>query len=321
MEGIRHISVLLEETIEGLNLHPGDVVVDGTLGSGGHSLEILKRILPDGLLIVMDVDGEAIERFKRRVSGLSWAKEALELGKVKLFQKNFSEVRSVLDALSLEKVSAIMVDLGFSSDQMDDPERGLSFSKIGPLDMRLDRSSGTLTAAEIVNGYSEKELAELLRVHGEERFATKIAKAIAKERLAHPFSNTKELADLIERTVPRKGVSGKIHPATKTFQALRIEVNREADHLRAFLPQAIESLRSGGRLAVIAFHSGEDRVVKRVFRENARGCICPPDFPVCRCGNQPLVRLVTGRPIVPSDEEIIRNPRARSAKLRIVEKI
>lgn len=321
MTEIRHVPVLLDETIDGLDIHSGDVVVDGTLGSGGHSLEILKRVLPDGVVISMDMDGDAIRRFQERLTGIEWAKKALDEGKIKLFQKNFAELESVLDEVGVECISGIMVDLGFSSDQMDIAERGLSFSKEGPLDMRLDREYSDVTAEKIVMEYSGDELERILREYGEERFAKSIAKAIVCEREKYPIRTTKVLASIAEKAIPQRYRSGKIHSATKTFQALRMEVNHELESLRLFLPQAIRRLKSGGRLAVIAFHSGEDRIVKQVFRENARGCICPPAFPICRCDKHPVVQIVTAKPVVPSMSEVNVNPRARSAKLRIIGKL
>jgi 16S rRNA (cytosine1402-N4)-methyltransferase len=320
MESV-HKPVLLRETVEGLNPKPGDVVVDATLGGGGHSLEILRRILPGGLLVALDVDEQAIARFERRLEETPWAKQAFEEGRVRFFQKNYSELGEVLEGLGLEKVSGVMADLGFSSDQMDDPERGFSFLREGPLDMRLGRTKTGLTAERIVNGYAEGDLSRLIRGYGEERFAPRVARAIVEGRARRPFRTTAQLAEAVKNAVPKKAWSARIHPATKTFQALRIAVNREAEHLEAFLPRAIESLEVGGRIAVISFHSGEDRAVKRAFREHAGGCMCPPDFPVCRCGRKPLLKIVSARPVVPSAEEIGANPRARSAKLRVAERI
>jgi 16S rRNA (cytosine1402-N4)-methyltransferase len=272
-------------------------------------------------LIALDVDASAIERFERKLKGLPWAEEAFREGKVRLFQKNYSELREVLDEVGLEKVSAIMADLGFSSDQMDDPERGFSFLREGPLDMRLGQTKTELTAERVVNEWSEEELARLIRKYGEERFAGRIARAIVEGRKKDPFRTTVRLAEAVKDAIPKRMRSSKIHPATKTFQALRIAVNEEADHLKAFLPQGVGSLEAGGRIAVISFHSGEDRVVKQVFRENAGGCICPPDFPICRCDKKPLLKLVNTKPIVPTAEEVAENPRARSAKLRVAERI
>lgn len=320
MVEIRHVPVLLRETVDGLQLHSGDVVVDGTLGSGGHSLELFEKIFPQGRLIAMDMDSQAIERFKERIEPLAWAKQALDEGKIQLFHTNFGEIAAVLNGLGLDTVSGIMVDLGFSSDQMDAAERGLSFSKEGPLDMRLNQDN-PLTAEQVVNKYTEEQLIKILKEYSEERFARNIAQAIVRARAQAKIQTTKTLTDIIERAIPKRHQGKKIHPATKTFQALRMEVNQELQSLTMFLPQAVERLASGGRLAVISFHSGEDRIVKQFFQENARGCICPKEFPICQCGVIPKVKKVTTRPIVPSDAEIVSNPRSRSAKLRIVEKV
>lgn len=320
MVEIRHVPVLMKETLDGLDLHTGDTIVDGTLGSGGHSLEIFERIFPGGRLIAMDMDEAAIERFRKRVEPLDWAKKALENGEIRLFHNNFRDMGEVLENEGIEGVSGIMVDLGFSSDQMDSAERGLAFSKDGPLDMRLDQKA-SLSAYQVVNEYSETDLVKIFREYGEEKFAGNIAKSIVLARKKNAIGTTTELADIVTGAIPKRYRSGKIHPATKTFQALRMEVNRELESLAAFLPQAIEKLKPGGRLAVISFHSGEDRMVKNFFRENARGCICPKEFPICRCGNTAKIRIVTTRPTVPSEEEIARNPRSRSAKLRIAERL
>jgi len=320
MVEIRHIPVLLQETIDGLCLKPGDTVVDGTLGSGGHSLKILKKILPEGYLIAMDMDRMAIERFQKRIHKMAWAKQALDEGKIQLFHRNFTEMSAVLDELGVDTVSGILVDLGFSSDQMDTAERGLSFSQDGPLDMRLNQEN-PLTASQIVNNYPEEQLIKIFKEYSEERFAWNIAQAILKARTQERIETTKALASIVEQAIPKRYRSIKIHPATKTFQALRMEVNQEIPNVKAFLPQSIERLKSGGRCVVIAFHSGEDRIVKQFFQENARGCICPRDFPICRCGKSPVIRKITIKPTMPSENEVKSNPRSRSAKLRIIEKI
>jgi 16S rRNA (cytosine1402-N4)-methyltransferase len=317
---IRHIPVLLQETMDGLQMKAGGVVVDGTLGSGGHSLALLERILPHGKVIALDTDSKALVRVMQRIDALEWAKNAKEKGNIVFFHKNFSEISEVVELSGESLVQGILVDLGFSSDQMDTPERGLSFLAEGPLDMRLNQE-GVLTAERVVNEYAKEDLIRILKEYGEEIYAVKIVAALMRERLKERILTTTVLTEIITKAVPRQALSKKIHPATKTFQALRIEVNQEMEHLRKFLPQAIDRLAKGGRLAVIAFHSGEDVIVKRVFRENARGCICPKDFPLCRCDHQARVKLITKKPIVPSDEEVKDNPRSRSAKLRIIEKI
>jgi len=306
-----HKSVLLKETIEALNLKEGMIVVDATLGGGGHAREILKKIGDDGKLIAFDWDKEAIERF-----------EGVDLRKrnAVLVNESFGNIDEVLNSLQINKVDAIVADLGISSDQLDDARRGLSFQKDAPLDMRLDRSK-SLTAAEVVNSYSEEDLKKIIREYGDERFAARIASAIAKARNEAPIKDTKQLAKLIVDAVPEMYRRGRIHPATKTFQALRIEVNGELDAIKAFIPEAIEKLAPKGRLAIISFHSGEDSIVKNMLREYARGCICPPEMPVCVCGIKPKVKLITRKPMVSSEEEIARNPRSRSAKLRVAEKL
>ncbi|EKE25310.1 MAG: Ribosomal RNA small subunit methyltransferase H [uncultured bacterium] len=218
----------------------------------------------------------------------------------------------------MESVDGILADLGISSDQLED-ERGISFQKDAPLDMRMNLSEG-MTAADIVNTYSDKDLIRVLKEYGDEQYARSIVSSIMKRRVEKPFETTFELVEAIESSVPGEYRRKKIHPATKTFQALRIEVNKELDSLKAFLFQAVDLLKPGGRMAVITFHSGEDAIVKHTFRENARGCICPPEFPVCLCGQKPLVKIITSKPIIPSEEEIQENPRARSSKLRVIEK-
>lgn len=320
MVEIRHVPVLLQETIDGLNLHAGDIAVDGTLGSGGHTLRIFEKVLPEGYVIALDMDALALVRFTKRAESVVVAKEALENGHIQLVHSNFGDISNVLDELNRDVVSGIMVDLGFSSDQMDTPERGLSFSKDGPLDMRLNQEA-SLTAQQVINEYSEEQLMRILYEYGDERFARNIAQSIIKERTQHAITSTQSLAALVERAIPKRHQSKKIHAATKTFQALRIEVNQEMQSLKLFLPQAIERLKVGGRLAVISFHSGEDTIVKKFFQENARGCICPKEFPICLCYKTPRVKKITSKPLVPSATEIAENPRSRSAKLRIVEKL
>lgn len=310
-----HKSVLPVETIAALNLKAGMVVVDATLGGGGHSLEILRRIGANGKLLAIDQDASAIERFQER---LRTEKNIDE--RVILIKDNFANLSEVLEGAGLDTVDAILADLGFSSDQMDDPARGMSFQADALLDMRLDQAS-RLTAKTVVNKYDELEIERILREYGEERHARRIARKIIEKRKFREIETTGELAELVRSAIPARERNSKLHPATKTFQALRIEVNRELESLEKFLPQAIEKLKSGGRLAVISFHSLEDRIVKNIFSENARGCVCPKEFPVCRCYQEAKVKVVTRKPIVPGETEISDNPRARSAKLRICEKI
>lgn len=337
-----HKPVLLKETIEALNLKEGAVVVDATFGGAGHSREILK-IITKGKLIGIDADESAIENFKR---------ENPEDERMVLVNDNFSNLENILADLKIEKVDAILADLGWSSDQLIG--KGMSFMKSETLDMRLDQTQ-ELSAQEVVNEYPQEELQKIISSYGEERFAKSIAKKIFEYRQDKKIETTKELAEIIAEAVPGKYKHGKINPATRTFQALRIEVNHEFSNLEKFLPAAIESLNPGGRLAVISFHSLEDRIVKNIFRENARGCICPPatqlqklqekyikavennspdveilekalragppDFPQCVCGNVPAVKVITKKPLIASAEEVDGNPRARSAKLRVAEKM
>lgn len=332
-----HKPVLLQESIEGLSLKKGAVVVDATLGGGGHSIEILKKIGKEGKLVAIDLDENALERFKIQISKSQFPNKSKipnpevywksEAGNVVLAKDNFSSLKNILGGQGIKSVDGVLVDLGYSSLQLEDEKYGLSFLKDAPLDMRLDRNS-ELTAEKIINGYSRHELERILKEYGEEKFYKNIARKIIEHRKIKPIRGTAELVEIIKQSVPKKFRYRKDpclpagrHPATKTFQALRIEVNKELVNLEKFIPQAIEILNSGGRLAVISFHSLEDRIVKNMFRENARGCICPPDFPRCVCDKKPEVRIVTKKPVSPSIEEIANNPRSRSAKLRICEKI
>lgn len=295
----------------GLNLKNGDIVVDATLGGGGHASAILDEIGKDGKLIGIDLDSRAIKGFKNKSTGSAI-----------LVHDNFANLECILSDLGIEKVDAILADLGFSSDQMEDVDRGFSFQKDAELDMRLDQAAG-LTAKDIVNNYDEKDLERIIRDYGEEKFYKNIAKKICQARRIKEVRTTKELAEIIISAIPGKyQLRGKqkIHPATRTFQAIRIETNKELENLEKFLRISIDALKPGGRLAVISFHSLEDRIVKNMFRENARGCICPPVLPVCRCKHKPALKILTKKPIVPSEREISDNPRSRSAKLRIAEK-
>ncbi|HEX8974429.1 MAG TPA: 16S rRNA (cytosine(1402)-N(4))-methyltransferase RsmH [Patescibacteria group bacterium] len=312
-----HKTVLLKETIEALDLKPGMIVVDATLGGGGHSLEVLRKIGEKGKLIAFDRDVDAIRRFEKRLE----VGAAGVFGKenVHIFHDNYSVLKDSLASIGISSVDAILADLGISSDQLADEQRGMSFQSDAPLDMRMDQTKG-ITASGVVNTYAEQELARILKEYGDEQYARAIAKNIVAEREKAPFESTSQLVALIERSVPPAYRHKKIHFATKTFQALRIEVNQELESLKSFLFQAVEILKPGGRLAIITFHSGEDALVKHTLRENARGCICPPEFPVCQCGRKPLVEIITRRPIVPSEDEVVENPRSRSAKLRVVRK-
>ena len=321
MEETKHVPVLLQETIAGLSITSGDVIVDATFGGGGHTREILKGVLPNGMVIAFDTDLSALESFRTRTLKDNFLRQALRKKNLVLVHSNYSSLSDVLEEKEIETVDAILADLGFSSDQIEGSERGLSFLLSGPLDMRLNQEE-ELTAEHIVNTFSLGEIERILRDFGEESESRRIAKAIVVAREKKPLITTDELRDVIEKAYPKgKRYKMKIHPATKTFQALRIVVNQELKHLEVFLTQAVEKVKEGGRIVIITFHSGEDRIVKQFFKDQAKGCICPPGFPVCRCGNRPKVKILTKKPILPGEEEIKRNPRSRSAKLRIVEKL
>ena len=300
-----HKPVLLDECIGALRIRPEGVYVDGTLGRAGHSREIAKR-LTTGRLICIDRDSAAIEAAGERLA--PW------MDRVRLVHSNFSELGSVLE----EDADGMLFDLGVSSPQLDDPERGFSYMHDAPLDMRMDRSA-PLTAREVVNSWSLEELRRILYDFGEERYAPAIARAIAKRREQRPIETTLELVEVIKSAMPPAALREKQHPAKRSFQAVRIAVNGELDALPPMLRAAADKLRPGGWLAVITFHSLEDRIVKRTLRELAQGCTCPPSFPVCVCGKKPLVRL--DKPVTPSAAEVAENPRARSARLRTAEKL
>ncbi|HAT73799.1 MAG: Ribosomal RNA small subunit methyltransferase H [Candidatus Moranbacteria bacterium GW2011_GWF2_36_839] len=300
-----HKSVLLKETIESLNLKNDSVVVDATFGGGGHSKEILK-IIEKGKLIGIDADEKAIKE-----SDLKNNERAV------LVNDNFENLENILEDLKIEKVDAILADLGWSSDQL--VGKGMSFQEDEQLDMRLSESQ-EVSAKEIVNEYEQRELERIIRDYGEEKFWKIITKRIIEYRKEKKIETTKELAGIVQKAIPERFRHTKMNLATKTFQALRIEVNQELANLEKFIPQAIERLNLGGRLAIISFHSLEDRIVKNIFRENARGCICPPDFPQCACGKKPKVAIITRKPIAPTDLEVSDNPKSRSAKLRVCEK-
>jgi 16S rRNA (cytosine1402-N4)-methyltransferase len=310
MKSTRHIPVLLQEAVSYLELKVGDIVVDATFGGGGHTEEILKLIGETGTVIAFDRDQSAIERYKA---------EHVVPENLILVHANYSELSSVLQKLGKEKVDAILADLGFSSDQIESPERGLSFLHAGPLDMRLDQSQGQ-TAADLVNTLSVSDLARIFRTYGDEEDALKIAKAIVKEREEKPFLTTEALATLVRNMVSKRRAEGAQHPATKVFQALRIAVNQESEHLVRFLESTVDTLRRGGRLAVISFHSGEDRIVKQFLVEAAKDCVCPPEFPVCRCDKKAEFQIISKKGIRPAEAEISENLRSRSAVLRVAEK-
>ena len=307
----KHVTVLLDETIEGLNINPDGIYFDGTLGGGGHSYEILKRLTGKGVLIGVDQDGDAIEAAGERLKEFD--------GKFQLVRSNYSEIETILSDLKISKVDGIVLDLGVSSYQIDNLERGFSYKEDAPLDMRMDQRQ-LLNAADVVNGYTEEQLIAMLRDYGEERFAKSIAKAIIEARADKPIATTQELSDIVKKAVPTKYSIKKGHPAKKTFQAIRIEVNNELNILQQTLDKMIEHLNPGGRICVITFHSLEDRIVKLNFRKNENPCTCPPDFPVCVCGKKSKGKVITRKPIVPSEEEIEINKRSKSSKLRIFER-
>lgn len=312
-----HKTVLLAETVEALKLKAGMIVVDATLGGGGHSKSVIEKIGDSGKLIAFDQDRDAIDRFKAQLKSGRVDKSKTE---IILVNKNFSALKDSLTSLGINQIDAILADLGISSDQLADTDRGISFMGDAPLDMRMNMTA-KLTAQEIVNEYSQAQLTRVLREYGDEQYASSIARKIVEVRGQEKIGRTSQLVSIIEAVVPGSYKRKKIHCATKTFQALRMETNQELESLRLFLFQAIEVLKPGGQLAIIAFHSCEDALIKNWFRENARGCICPPEFPQCRCDNKPLVKLITRKPIVASQAELEENPRARSAKLRVVEKV
>lgn len=313
----RHIPVLLAECIEGLNLSEGKTYVDATLGGAGHSLEVAKRIGRTGHLIGIDQDEVARKAARERLEALP---EDIR-PEIDVVAGNFGDLDSLLVAAEVPSIDAILFDLGVSSVQIDTPARGFSFKETGPLDMRMDPGNQTLTAAEIINTYNAADLARVIRQYSDEKWATRIADFIVQAREETPFSQSEQLVDVIKAAVPASARRAGGHPAKRTFQALRIEVNGELDVLRSGLEAAIRWLAPGGRIAVISYHSLEDRIVKDVFRRMSQGCTCPPDLPVCVCGNEPILKTITRKPILPSSEEIQRNPRSRSAKLRVAQRL
>ena len=310
----RHRSVLLEETIEGLKVRPDGIYLDGTLGGGGHSSEILRR-LQSGDLIGVDQDEEALAAAGKRLL------EVDEEGKrFTLIRDNYCNAKEAVRALGYEGADGIVLDLGVSSWQLDNAERGFSYRYDAPLDMRMDTRQ-TLTARDIVNDYSENALYQVIRDYGEEQFAKNIAKHIVQARQKGPIETTGQLNELISAAIPAKIQKKGGHPSKRTFQALRIECNRELEVLKNSIDGLIGLLNPGGRICIITFHSLEDRIVKTAFRRNENPCTCPPDFPVCVCGKKPVGRVITRKPILPSEEEMEENPRSRSAKLRIFERL
>ena len=310
MTDFYHISVLLDECIEGLNIKPDGIYVDGTLGGAGHSSQIAKR-LTTGRLIGIDRDPVALKAAGERLAPYA--------DRVTLVHSNFCEIAQVLRDLDIDGVDGILLDLGVSSPQLDDSSRGFSYMADAPLDMRMN-SEDKLSAYDVVNSWSYEELKRILFDYGEERYAPKIASAICKKREEKPIETTLELVDVIRGAMPAQALREKQHPAKRSFQAIRIAVNDELGSVEKVMRDAIPCLNPGGRLAVITFHSLEDRIVKTAMAAAAKGCTCPPSFPVCVCGKKPQVQVITRKPIVSGDEELERNPRARSAKLRVCEK-
>ena len=307
----KHKSVLLEETIRNLKVKPDGIYVDGTLGGGGHAYEVCRQLSAKGSLIGIDQDEAAIEAAGERLQ---------EFGdRVTIIRSNYCNMKKELQKIGISSVDGIVLDLGVSSYQLDNAERGFTYREDVPLDMRMDRR-GSRTARDIVNTYTENELYRVLRDYGEEKFAKKIARNICTARSEKPIETTGELIELIKQSIPMKMRAVGGHPAKKTFQAIRIELNQELEVLRNSLDDMIELLNDGGRICIITFHSLEDRIVKTIFRRNENPCTCPPDFPVCVCGKTSMGRGITRKPILPDEEEIAVNKRSKSAKLRVFER-
>lgn len=306
-----HKSIMLSETIDSLRVKPDGIYVDGTLGGAGHSFEIAKRLGDGGLLIGIDQDGEAIEAATHRLLPYQ--------DKVKIVRSNYSQIKQILKQLSVDSVDGILLDLGVSSYQLDNGERGFTYREDVPLDMRMDQRQSR-TAKDIVNEYTEAQLFHMIRDYGEDKFAKNIAKHIVQARRQSPIETTGQLTEIIKAAIPGRVRAVGGHPAKKTFQAIRIELNQELDVLKDTLEDMIELLRDEGRLSVITFHSLEDRIVKNIFRKCENPCICPPQFPICTCGKVPLGRVITKKPIIPGKKELEENSRSKSAKLRVFER-
>ena len=311
MTDFHHVSVLLDECLEGLDIKPDGIYVDGTLGGAGHSSQIVRR-LTTGRLIGIDRDPVALKAAGERLAPYA--------DRVTLVHSNFCEIAQVLKDLNIDGVDGILLDLGVSSPQLDDGSRGFSYMADAPLDMRMN-SEDSLSAYDVVNSWSFEELKRILYDYGEERYAPRIASAICSRREAKPIETTLELVDIIRGAMPAAALREKQHPAKRSFQAIRIAVNDELGSVEKVMRDAIPCLNPGGRLAVITFHSLEDRIVKNAMADAAKGCTCPPSFPVCVCGKKPRVKLITRKPIISGEAELERNPRARSAKLRVCEKL
>ena len=306
-----HVSVLLNECIENLNIKEDGVYVDCTMGGAGHSKEIVKRLSDKGLFIGFDQDKNAIATAKERLSEYS--------DRVKFVHSNFENIKEELEKLGVDKIDGVLADLGVSSHQLDEADRGFSYMHDAPLDMRMDIRQ-TFSAYDVVNTYSEEDLARIIRDYGEDNWAKRIAKFIVEERKNKPIENTGELVEVIKKAIPKKARIDGPHPAKRTFQAIRIEVNNELGVINKMIRDAVSMMNKGGRVCIITFHSLEDRIVKNEFKELSLSCICPPSLPICQCDKVSEVKVITRKPILPSDEEIEMNPRARSAKLRVAEK-
>lgn len=306
-----HVSVLLDECINGLKIKKDGIYVDGTLGGAGHSKEICSHLDDQGQLIGIDQDIDAINASKKRLSD--------EICKVTLVESNFAHVKTQLYNIGIEKIDGMLLDLGVSSHQLDQPTRGFSYMQDAPLDMRMDQST-ELTAYDIVNHYTEEELDDIIRKYGEDNWSKRIAKFICELRRDKPIKTTFDLVEIIKKAVPKGARRDGPHPAARTFQAIRIEVNNELGIIEDTIMDIVDLLKPGGRLCIITFHSLEDRIVKHTYRDLENPCTCPREFPVCICNKKPSVKIITRRPISPTDDEISKNPRSRSAKLRILEK-
>ncbi|MFW5648485.1 MAG: 16S rRNA (cytosine(1402)-N(4))-methyltransferase RsmH [Candidatus Alkaliphilus sp. MAG34] len=308
----KHVPVLLEECIENLNIKRNGVYIDGTIGSAGHSGEIIKHLGRDGLLIGIDQDENAIRAAMEILTNVTC--------KVKLIRDNFSNLKYILEDFGIEGFDGLLLDLGVSSHQLDEAERGFSYMHDAPLDMRMDNRN-SLTARDVVNNYTEKDLEKIIKNYGEERWAKRIAQFIVKSRMDGEIITTHQLVGIIKRAIPKGARTKGPHPAKRTFQAIRIEVNRELDVIEGTIKAAVERLNVNGRICIITFHSLEDRIVKNTFKYLANPCDCPQEFPVCRCNKEPAIKIITRKPITPTEKELETNPRSRSAKLRVAEKI
>ncbi len=307
-----HVSVLLDECIESLNIKPDGVYVDCTMGGAGHSKEIVKRLSSKGLFIGFDQDKNAIETAKERLKDYS--------DRVRFIHSNFENIKEELEKIGVYKIDGVLADLGVSSHQLDEKDRGFSYMQDAPLDMRMDVRKD-FSAYDVVNTYSEEELARIIKEYGEDNWAKRIAKFIVEKREEKEIETTGELVDIIKSAIPKKARIDGPHPAKRTFQAIRIEVNNELSVINKMIQDAVSIMDKGGRICIITFHSLEDRIVKNEFKELALDCVCPPHFLMCQCDKKSLVKVITRKPILPSEEEINENPRSRSAKLRVAERI